>query len=227
MSKENKHNNSEGDKFQQIVVTCSEYMKKNREKVALVGVFLIVSLALVVGLAYYAGQVDAKGAQAFGKIQASFADGVAKEGREATLTRFLARADATLTSLKGSSSYPGALMWLGGLALEKGEYDRAATWFGFAADEFDTVSSMKNIAWCCQGQALEEGGSLDKASEFYEKVRASGSEVKWVEATFFMARIEEMKGNLESAKVLFREVAESEGQSFYQEMAKEKLYPSL
>ncbi|BCS97876.1 hypothetical protein DSLASN_35080 [Desulfoluna limicola] len=200
------------------------FTNANRDKVILGVSGGILLLAVITGVGLYNQKASRDASIAFQNLKTDFQAVVEREGRDAALARWLADAPSVLGDLKGgASSYGAALLWYGGLAFETGEYGSASKWYGAAASEFGSDSSLRNIAWCGQGQALEQQGKQDEAASLYEKIRKSGSSVKLYEVTFHLARIKETQGDTEGAAVLYREIMESSPASSYKDLAEEKL----
>lgn len=198
--------------------------KANRDKVILGVSGGILLLAIISGVGLYNQKANRDASLAFQILKTDFQAVAELEGRDAALTRWLGDAPAVLGRMKGrASSHEAALLWYGGLAFETGDFESASQWYGTAARAFSTGSSLRNIAWCGQGQALGQQGKLDEAALVYEKIRKSGSSVKRYEAVFHLARIKEIQGDAKGAETLYREIIGSASSSPYKALAADKV----
>lgn len=220
MTKENSKN-SGPEPLPEAVGRLSEFVRTHREKVAMAGTVVVLFIALMIGLGHYGRLKDASGAAQLQESRLEFENDVAKDGRDVALTRCLAKAPERLAEAKGSSSFGTSLMWYGGLALEKRDYEDAAVWFHEASGVLGDTA-LCNMAWCSEGLALEGLQRWDEALSVYDKIRGSGSKVRYVEATFLGARILEKQGNKGGALALFNEVAGDPAGSIYKAVAVEK-----
>jgi len=224
MQKESTPAVPEKDQLVEILEKAMAFAKANRDKVLLGVSGGVLLLAIITGLGLYNQKAGRDASIAFQAVKTDFQAVVEREGRDIALTRWMADAPSVLGNLKGGgSSYGAALLWYGGLAFETGDYESAATWYGGAAGEFGSDSSLRNIAWCGQGQALEQQGKPVEAAPLYEKIRKSESSVKLYEAVFHLARIKEVQGDTEGAALLYREIMESGTASSYKALAEEKV----
>jgi len=206
--------------FEKIVVAARE----NKIQVTLGVAGVLFLLAIVSGAGLYRQKAVNDASLAFKSLKVDFQAIETREGRDIALQRWLGDAPSTLESLKGgASSYDAALLWYGGLAFEHGDFESASAWYASAAKGFGSGSSLRNIAWCGQGQALEQLGKMDEAASIYENIRSSAASVKREEATFLLARVKEIRGETRGAEVLYREIMESPSASLYKDLAAEKV----
>lgn len=224
MQKESTPAVPEKDQLVEFLEKAMAFAKANRDKVILGVSGGVLLLAIITGLGLYNQKASRDASIAFQALKTDFQAVVEREGRETALTQWMADAPSALGDLKGgASSYGAALLWYGGLAFETGDYESASRWYGAAAREFGSDSSLRNIAWCGQGQALEQQGKPDEAAPLYEKIRKSESSVKLYEAIFHLAHIKEAQGDTEGAVVLYREIIKSAPASSYKDLAEEKV----
>jgi len=224
MQKESTPAVPEKDQLVEFLEKAMAFVKANRDKVILGVSGGVLLLAIITGLGLYNQKASRDASIAFQALKMDFQAVVEREGRETALTQWMADAPSVLGDLKGgASSYGAALLWYGGLAFETGDYESASKWYGAAAGEFGSDSSLRNIAWCGQGLALEQLEKTDEAAPLYEKIRKSESSVKLYEAIFHLARIKEGQGDTEGAVVLYREIMESAPASSYKDLSEEKV----
>ena len=224
MQKESRQEVTEKDRLVEFFGKTLVLAKANRDKVILGVSGGVLLLAIISGLGLYNQKADRDASLAFQTLKTDFQAVAEREGRDSALTRWLGDAPAVLGRMEGrASSYEAALLWYGGLAFETGDFESASQWYGSAAKTFSSDSSLRNIAWCGQGQALEQQGKLDEAAPVYEKIRKSGSSAKRYEATFHLARIKESQGDAKGAETLYREIMDNASASPYRELAAEKV----
>lgn len=215
---------TEKDRFGDLSEKTLAFVRKNRAQVALGVAGAVLLMAMVSGLGLYKQKAVRLASLALQASQAEFQALEAQEGREVARKRWLGEAPAALKRLKGgAASYGAALLWYGGLAFENADFESAATWYEAAAGCFGADGSLRNIAWCGQGQALEQLGKPEAAAPLYEKIRNSGLSVKHEEATFLLARIKEGRGDTQGAVALYREIVGSTSASLYKQLAAEKV----
>lgn len=215
---------TEKDRFGDLSEKTLAFVRKNRAQVALGVAGAVLLMAMVSGVGLYKQRAVREASLALQASQTAFQTLEAQEGREIARKRWLGEAPAVLGRLKGgAASYGAALLWYGGLAFENGDFESAASWYGEAAGHFGPDGSLRNIAWCGQGQALEQLGKPGAAAPLYEKIRNSGVSVKREEATFLLARIKEGRGETQGAAELYREIVGSASASLYKQLAAEKV----
>ncbi|WP_300669787.1 tetratricopeptide repeat protein [Desulfoluna sp.] len=224
MQKESPQAVTEKDRFVVFFEKTVAFAKANRTQVSLGVAGVVLLLAIVSGVGLSNQRASGEASLAFQALKSDFQALEASEGREMARARWLGEAPDVLRTLKrGASSYAAALLWYGGLAYENGDFELASGWYGTAAGSFRSGSSLLNIAWCGQGQALEQQGKLAEAVPLYEKIRKSALSVKREEATFLLARIKESQGDTPGAEVLYRDLAESDSASVYKKLAADKV----
>ncbi|SCY70512.1 tetratricopeptide repeat protein [Desulfoluna spongiiphila] len=224
MQKENPQAVPEQDRFLAFVEKTLTTARENKTQVTLGVAGVVLFLAIVTGVGLYRQNAVRSASLAFQSLKSDFQALEAREGREIALQRWLGDAPAALNGMKGgAATYDAALLWYGGLAFENGDFESASAWYGAAANGFDSGSSLRSIAWCGQGQALEQVGKTDEAAAAYEKIRSAGVAVKREEATFLLARIKETRGDSEGAEALYREILENPSPSVYKNLASEKV----
>jgi len=224
MQKESPQAVAEKDRFVEFVEKTLAAARENKAQVILGVVGVVLFLAIVTGVGLYRQKAVSQASLAFQSLKSDFEALEAREGRDIALQRWLGDAPSALKSLKGgASTYAAALLWYGGLAFESGDFESASAWYASAAKGFDSGSSLRNIAWCGQGQALEQLGKTDEAASVYESIRSSAASVKREEATFLLARIKESRGDSAGAEILYREIMEGPSVTIYKNLAAEKV----
>jgi predicted negative regulator of RcsB-dependent stress response len=189
------------------------------ELFAAIGV-LVGILILVSGIRYFSEKAENKGSLLLNRAMDQYVSATRENGPQKASEMVTADFQKILNDYSGRDCGKFARLNFAGICYRSGNFDKAATLYAQAMDDFKDLALLRNIAACGLGYVYEEKKEYAKAAGLFESLSVDPDVVMADEALFALGRLYGLMEKNEKRIQVLGQIADKHPESIYKELAR-------